>query len=157
MKLIYSVHGEDIIQRDLMRFGIRAGNARPAFLAIAKDMMDAMESQFDTQGAHASGGWEPLKEATLKAKAKAGLDPRILHATLALRNSLTGTGGDNVLIASDESLTFGSQLFYAGFHQTGTVHMAQRRPLEFTEIEKRGFVKTLQRYIIEGDMEGALV
>lgn len=151
-RLTTTVYGEDIIIRDLLRFSSRGLHAEPAFYAIGEDMMDEVEANFDTEGAHASGGWAPLAAATVKAKAAQNLDPRILHATLEMRRSLTEHDANNILIARSNELIFGTKDPKAGFHQRGTVDMPQRRPLEFTELAKRGFVKTLQRYIVEGDL-----
>jgi phage gpG-like protein len=158
VRLYTTVYGEDLINRHLLRFQYRTLNARPAFLAVGKDMFDAMEKQFDSQGSHASGGWEELELSTLAAKSRKGQDPRILHATMDMRDSLTGPGGGNIFMADDESLIFGTQDVKAIFHQSGTVNMPQRRIMEFTELEKRGFVHTLQRFIVEGELgfEGVL-
>lgn len=149
----WSVWGDDIIARDLLRFSEHAVDPVPAFVAIAEDIRDALEMQFDSEGGHASGGWAPLAASTVANKAAAGLDPRILHATLALRNSLTDASAEGAHFeATPDGFTFGSDIEYGQYHQTGTGIMPQRRPLEFTELEKRGFMKTLQRWIVEGDV-----
>jgi hypothetical protein len=149
----WSVWGDDVIERDLLRFEERTIDPRPAFIAIHEDMTDHIREHFDTEGAHGGARWKPLKEETILAKQAAGLPPAILHATLALRDSLIDMEGDNHIFEADsDGFTFGSSDPKGRFHQEGTVNMPQRRPINFTEIQKVGFMKTLQRYMIEGSL-----
>lgn len=111
------------------------------------------KEQFDSQGKYASGGWPALKQATEDAKASAGLDPRILHATLALRRSLTESSDQNQLkTITDSLLIFGSRLEYAVFHQFGTVKMDQRRPVEIRLDHRKNIMKKLQRWVVKGKL-----
>jgi phage gpG-like protein len=151
--LRWSVWGDDVIERDLLRFSERMVNPQPALLALAEDMRDALQEQFDSEGRYASGGWAPLAESTVAGKAAAGLRPEILRATDALMNSLTKDGAPGqVLKVENDQLTFGSEIFYGAFHQRGTSKMPQRRPIEFTEYDKRSWMKTLQRYMVTGEL-----
>lgn len=150
MRLDFDVFGDEQISRELLRFSAHAGNAQPAFHKIAEDMREQIAEQFSTEGDRGSGGWAPLKEATIAAKAAAGLDPHILQATHSLMESLTGRGGDHIEQITDDSLLFGSSIAYGRFHQKGTSRMPARKPVDFTELDRRGFVRTLQRYIMEG-------
>lgn len=151
MILQIEAFGEDIVARDLTRFAARAIDARPAFIAIAKDVRDELAKQFESEGRHASGGWAELAEATQAAKEARGLDPRILHATLELQQSLTEeNGGDTVVLPQSLSITSDSES--GVFHQTGTSRMPARPPVAFTPIAAQNFVRTLQRYIVEGKL-----
>lgn len=152
MRLDFSIFGEEQLSRDLLRFSAHAGNAQPAFHQIAEDMRTQIAEQFATEGGRGSGGWEPLKESTVLTKLSEGLDPHILQATHKLMNSLTGTGGDHIEEISDEHLLFGSSVKYGKFHQKGTSKMPARKPVDFTELDRRGFVRTLQRYFMEGTL-----
>lgn len=150
MRIDFDIYGEEQLSRELLRFSAHAGNAQPAFHKIAGDMREQIAEQFSTEGDRGSGGWAPLKETTIAAKAAAGLDPHILQATHSLMESLTGTGGDHVEEVTDDSLLFGSSIAYGKFHQKGTSKMDARKPVDFTELDRRGFVRTLQRYIVDG-------
>jgi phage gpG-like protein len=150
VKLHLSVFGDEQIQRELLRFSVYAGNPQPAFMQIAEDMREQIGEQFDSEGERGSGGWEPLKPDTLAAKAAAGLDPHILQATHRLVSSLTGEGADHIEQVSDTELVFGSSVPYGRFHQQGTSKMPARKPIDFSDLDRRGFVRTLQRYIVEG-------
>lgn len=159
INLRWTVWGDDVIERELLRFQSRAVDMRPAFVALREDIMDEVRQNFDTEGAAGGEKWAPLQDSTIEAKLSAGLPPAILHATLALRDSLIDRENDNqVFITNADSMMFGSQVDYGGFHQRGTKHMPARKPLQFTEPSKVMFMKTLQRYMVEGSIgaSGAL-
>jgi len=154
VRLTWSVWGDDIIERELVRFSGRlAADPTPAYAAIVADMMESIEKNFDTEGKHASGGWPELAESTRLQKDAAGWSPgTILRATNDLFNSLTQEGDENMVLILGEGLTFGSSVPYGGFHQQGTRKMPMRKPLEFPEVEKVGWMKQLQRYIVTGNL-----
>jgi phage gpG-like protein len=153
MLIEFEVFGEKQVSRELLRFSQRAIDAAPAFELIADDMRDINEAQFESEGARGSGGWAPLAASTVAYKAMEGLDPRILHATLALRNSLTQKDDSNAQWLIDPlGIFFRSDVEYGAFHQSGTSKMPQRRPVEFTEVDRQHFVTQLQRYIVHGEL-----
>ena len=152
----FQVAGDKLISRNLLRVGARAVDARPAFKAVADYMIDETEKQFASEGGHASGGWAHLKPITLAGKARRGEDPRILHATHRLVDSLTDRGSaDMILETTADELRYGSRVPYAAFHQRGTSSMPRRRPIEFTEPAKRNIVKIIQRWVIAGEVVSA--
>ena len=155
MLIHLEVAGDVQISRRILRVGKHATDARPAFAAIADFVMAETDRQFQTEGAHASGGWQPIKAATLRRKQQQGLDPRILHATHALRDSLTRKGDRNqILRIRRQELVFGSRLPYATVHQNPRAGnpLPRRRPIELTERARRRIVKILQRWIITGEL-----
>jgi len=153
MQIDFNFYGDQQVSRRILRWQEAAADARPAFEAVADMLMEHEDQQFETQGGLASGGWAALKPATVQAKARQGLDPRILHATLALRRSLTERGDENQeLIIEPSWMLFKSKLEYAGFHQTGTRHMPQRRPIELREQDRQEVVKIVQEFLVYGDV-----
>lgn len=155
MQFVFEIAGDKQVSRRLLRVASYAGDARPVFSSIADLMMRQTDAQFASEGGHASGGWRPLKPATLDTKRRQGLDLRVLHATLALRTSLTVRGDANQLlrIRRDE-LAWGSTLPYSGAHQNprpGST-LPQRRPVEFTEAARREILKRIQRYVLTGEV-----
>ena len=150
MRLSLDVYGEEQLERELLRFSAYAGAPQPAFRKIAEDMREQIAEQFESEGKRGSGGWTPLKEATVLAKAAAGHDPHILQATRSMMESLTRVGGDHIEKITDSELLFGSKVSYGKFHQKGTSNLPARKPVDFSEVNRRGFVRTLQRYIVEG-------
>lgn len=148
MRFEFQSLGDTLISREILRFGDRAGDASPAFRSIANDLRDAERERFDTVG---RGTWKPILPATLKAKLATGQDPRVLHATRLLRDSLTRKGApDSLEVVTPSSLAFGTTVPYARFLQQGTSKMPARKPIGFTEPEKKAAVKVLQRYVITG-------
>lgn len=152
MRLQLDVYGDEQLNRELLRFSAYVGNAQPAFKEIADDMREQVSDQFASEGQRGSGGWAALKPSTQASKAAAGLSPFILQATGDLVNSLTSQShGSHIEDITDDSLTFGSKVSYGGFHQKGTSKMPARKPVEFTALDRRNFVRTLQRYFVLGD------
>lgn len=161
VRLTWSVWGDDVIDRELLRFSERAvSDMTPAYVAVVHDIKQATVEQFQSEGERASGGWADLKPETWDRKYAAGYDPgTILMATNRLFESLTAEEHeDQVLIIEGGNLTFGSNVYYGKFHKTGTINMPARDPLEFTELDKVGWMKQLQRYIVTGELgPGAVI
>jgi phage gpG-like protein len=152
MRIYFDVFGEDRVAYDLLRFAGRTLDIRPPLLQVATDVRDITEERFERQGP----GWAPLAPSTLQAKAAKGQDPRILHATQALRESLTRLGGKHVEIVADDSLLMATQDEKARYHQEGTSRMPARKVVDFSRFNHEDFVRTIQRYIVEGDMHGGV-
>ena len=141
-----TVTGEDTTERHLLSLGARANNPAPVLEAIAQMMRDRTEERFDAEGP----GWTPLAESTKRRKAAEGLDPRILHATLALRRSLTEDDAGGYTVILNNALIFGTSVPYARFHQKGE-GLPQRKVLDFDETDERAWSKAIQRWVVEGD------
>jgi phage gpG-like protein len=151
MYVYFEVAGDILINRRMLRMAEFAGDAAPAFEAIGESMLGIEKLQFESEGARTEP-WAPLQESTIKRKEAEGLDLRILHATLELEKSLTSRGGANRFIVTPNMLVFGSELPYASVHQNPKESnpLPQRRPIDFTEADKVGFIKTLQAWIMAG-------
>lgn len=154
MNLNLEVFGDRQVSRELLRFGDRATDMRPAFEDLADDFLDVENQQFSSQGMF-SGGWRPLAASTIERKRRAGLDLRILHATHAMRNALThkGAKGGVRRIRADEMFVGVDVRSKKGYpypkaHQLGR-GVPKRRPVEFNEVIRKRWMKRLQRHIIE--------
>jgi phage gpG-like protein len=149
----FEAWGDKLISRRLDRLAGRSVAARPAFEAIADTLRGYEKRLFDSEGASGGRPWEPLAASTVEHKAKAGLDPRILHATHRLRRSLTDKGAAGHLEhATNASLIFGSYVPYGRYHAHGSGSLPKRRPIQFTENQKRYIMKKLQRYVLTGSV-----
>jgi phage gpG-like protein len=140
----YQVTGDEEVAHDLLAFGARMADPRVPLLEIAELMRAKERDTFDEEGP----GWAPLADSTIAAKSYAGLDPRVLHATLALRESLTGMGDGNITVATSSGLWFGSSIDYGKLHKTGTSKMPARDPLPFRQNDAMQFSKVLQRWMV---------
>lgn len=155
MRINLDIAGDRQLSRELLRVGERGQDMRPAFTAIGTFWLDETREQFNTEGGHASGGWKPLAPETVRRKALAGLDPRILRATGALFTSLTERGRKGSLLRiTKNELRFGSTLPYAAVHQRpkASNRLPQRRPVELTEAARKESVRILQRWIVTGKL-----
>lgn len=159
MALEFEVFGDVQISRKLLRFGDRAMDAEPAFRRILSQMEDDIAELFSTEGSSGGDAWEPLAESTLQRKARLGQGSAILQATRALLDSLTSdTHGEGIREATGDELRFGSSLMTPdGQHSLVALHQLGgdpgppvRKPIQFSDPQRRGYVKTLQRYIVEG-------
>ena len=151
LRLQLEVFGDVQLDRELLRFSGRVTDLRPVWEALAADFEAIEAGQFNSQGARGSGGWQPLAESTVRQKARhPEWDQRILHRTLALRNSLTDAGAPGAVrqIAPAEMLV-GSTVAYGVFHQQGK-GVPRRRPVELTAADRRRWVKAVQQYVVTG-------
>lgn len=156
--LEFEVFGDVQISRKLLRFGERAADARPAFRSIMDSMEDDIAKLFSNEGSSGGDAWAPLAESTLRRKERRGEGTAILQSTRALLDSLTSnTHASGIRQAFPDELVFGSSLMtpdgqysMVALHQKGTENMPARKPLQFSETQKRSYVKELQRYVVEG-------
>lgn len=152
MQLRIEAFGDNILARDILRIKDRAMDMRPAFEVIHEDFKKVEDWQFSTQGG--THRWKPLAPSTVAYKAAAGLDPRILHATLRLRKSLTEDGEDHVHMMTHDELVMGSKVPYGIYHQSRRPRkrLPRRPPVDLSETAKRRWVKVLQRYLMTGEL-----
>lgn len=153
MKMSLEVFGDQVFNRELLNMERRGMDMRPAFDSIHNSFLGIEQSQFASQGATGQRRWAPLQPATVAAKQQLNLDPRILHATLRLRNSLAQrTHPDHIFRTTDDEMFVGSNVEYGVHHQFGAprAKLPARPPVSLTERHKRNWIKTLQRYLVEG-------
>lgn len=100
------------------RMGEAAVAARPAMEAVAILMMKALGMTFESQGRRGGGSWKRDTPEWLTRKLRNHLDPRIGHATLALRNSVSIPGAPHQdLLVTDTLVHLSSDLPYARTEQ----------------------------------------
>lgn len=160
MHITITPFGETEMSREILGFAVRAEDPTPVFSAIHQSFLDFETKQFDSQGQAGGQPWAPLKDSTVAAKAAAGLDPRILHATLRLRDSLTSASSSDHIYqrqgnAYYHRLIMGSDVDYGKYHQSRSPRpsgLPRRPPVSLPEDVKREWVKMLQRWIVYGDV-----
>lgn len=139
--------------RRIITVGEHAANLAPAYMWISRDFERIETSQFETKGAYGGHPWAPISDSWAKQKAAAGGDPRVLHFTLALRNSLTRRNARGaVRTVRPDSLTMGTRIPYSHFHVTGTRYMDARQPIVIPGHDRRRWNKALTYYIMHGRM-----
>ncbi len=113
------------VERALNDFQASLGGNSPALAAVADDLRGMIAEQFATEGAAGGTPWTPLAASTLRKSRH--VRSGILNLTGALRRSLTDPAAPgHVEEIGGGQLLFGTDLAFAGFHQTGTRRMPAR-------------------------------
>lgn len=95
--------------------------------------------QFDSEGAR-SNRWDELAPSTLAGKAIKYPGQPILRASGALFQSLTNAfDPHSVFRMTEDSLTLGTTLEYAAYHQEGTERMPARPPIDLLDDDYKEF------------------
>ena len=152
LRLQLEVLGETQIDRTFLRLSDTAKNMEPLWERFLKELRDIARLQFESEGSYGSGGWPALAESTIESKQSRGKDNGILRASNDLFNSLTSEGPGSIADISKEWLRYGTSIPYAGFHQSGTTNMPQRRVVRLPESERRMLVSLMQRYLVTGEI-----
>jgi phage gpG-like protein len=161
-------YGVREIADDLEALGHRAINTRPIMEEIYLTILDIEEEIFDTQGIRLGGlKWPAITLQWRFAKAKRGADPRILHASGRLRDSVTKyRHPDQHVRIERDKIVFGSKLPYAKIHQTGSDQffdeggrvegglaisggLPQRKYIGFSQQDKANFTRGIERHIMK--------
>jgi phage gpG-like protein len=150
--LSIEVFGDKVVQRKLFRGAERAGNMRPALWKVREDMFRVIRATFLGQGRRYGGSWKALSPATVAAKERAGLDPRILIARERLMNSLTVRGNRNMRSSvTRDKINLTSTLEYAEAQNFGTAdgHVPQRQFIKFYPQDRARWIKICEESLME--------
>ena len=116
MQFSYEVNSETV-EQTLKSFQNSLADNSPALKLIANDFREMISEQFASEGAAGGTPWAGLAPSTLRAR-RAGFG--ILNSTGALLASLTDPDSAGHVEETDgQSLSIGSSVPYALFHQTG--------------------------------------
>lgn len=142
----YEIHGVPAMQHVLLGIEQRAIDTGPVLWAVLGDMRKLERELFDTEG---RGEWPDLSPVTLERKALQGYPDKILQATEALYDSLTGTGGEagHVEYVTEEEVVYGTTNPVAHWHQSGTRKMPARPPVDVRETDLRRWSKMVHAYV----------
>lgn len=148
LRVTLEVDGQAEFDRAFSRFGHHTEDLRFLWPDVAADFRSIEQEQFASEGAH-SHQWVPLskKYGTWKARKRPG--KQILELDGTLWKSLTVKGAKGHVERYDkDTLTIGSSVKYAIFHQRGTRKMPARKPIDLTEADKRKIGRTIHRRLI---------
>jgi phage gpG-like protein len=137
---------------DMLRGGMTAvKRAKPALELVADDLLHAIEMNFEGQGRRGGGSWKQLSPSWAARKNELDLDPRILHATEALRDSMTVRGDPAMdLRITNRSITLDSRLPYARVQDEGggKSKLPARPYADFTEGDVNRWSRIIEEYLI---------
>lgn len=136
--------GGERFERAFNRFGRDIDDFRDLWKKIALRFWRSMKNQFDTEGAFGGSKWKALKLSTIKRKGHA----RILYEKGALMASLTRKRAKGSLyVEGKKRLEIGTEVDYAGYHQTGTRHFPARPPVALPESEKKEWSSAIHAFM----------
>lgn len=152
-RLRIEIMGVVAFDRKLIGVLGRMENLEPAWLAIAASFREHMAAVFASEGGATAGGtWTELspKYAVWKAKRYGGSP--ILTRTGALASSLTTASGmDSIQVTTPESMTLGTRVAYARYHQGGTRRMPARKIIDLPDDVKTRWTRIMAAHVnLEG-------
>jgi len=101
----------------------------PVWPQVRQIFMAFMVKHFESEGSYAGVGWVPLSPAYAARKARLAPGKTILRFHDTLYKSLTKSGDANQVYRTGPSfMEFGTRVFYARIHQTGSLKVAGRPP-----------------------------
>lgn len=129
LNLRLTIKGETRLAQAFNRLARSIQNYRPAWPAITALYRQMMSEQFESQGSRGGRRWVPLSPAYKRWKDIVAPGQPILVLSGKMKASLVGRTGDTIEQFRPASLTLGTRIRYAGYHQTGTRRMPARPPI----------------------------
>ena len=137
----------------LTKMSLRATNFKPVFWWTFRELEKAHEENFRTQGAASGFPWKPLDPQYAAWKIENYGYKGILVREGNLQDSLTMNSGRGAIRdVGRRSAEFGTRVEYAKFHQAGTRHMQQRKPLFVPRLMAEKIGNVTAEYIVHGSV-----
>jgi len=138
------------MDRGIARFADGISDYRPIWPVIEDDFYAQEKDQFKSEGAEGGAGWKELSPAYAEWKEAHFPGKPILQRKGDLYNSLTsGSDPNAVKIEARKTLTLGSRVSYAIYHQRGTSKMPARPEIQLPEAFKRMAMHHMQTYLVQ--------
>ena len=146
IEFTYALNSEPV-ENALAAFQESLAEQSPALTRLADDFREMMAQQFATEGRAEGTPWAELAPSTLRRR-RAGTS--ILYETGALFRSLAERGAaGHVEELEGYSLTLGSRLPYARYHQTGTRRLPVRPLIVLSGARAERWIEIVRRGIEE--------
>jgi phage gpG-like protein len=141
----------------VMLTGIQTGlnDLTPVWTPIHQIYIAFIKEQFASEGAYAGVKWEPLNKKYAAWKAQTAPGKTILRFRDRLYGSLTDEKHpEHVFRTGPGWMDYGTKVFYARIHQTGSVSVANRPPRRvvippMTQAEGERVVDAFQAYLFK--------
>lgn len=148
--LSIEVSGFDEFRRVLSVKAERVRDLRPVWEKIALDFYRSEAQIFGREGAYGSfPARKPLSQKWLDFKVAHGWSPRIMVMTGALRQSLTRAGADGgVLRQTPMSMTIGTSIRYAHYHQHGKGRNPVRQMVFVNDSQRQRWVRMIADHVM---------
>jgi phage gpG-like protein len=124
--------------------------------AVARKLRQQIRYHFSGEGATGyAGAWAALSPAYAEWKSKHYPGAPILQLTGRLHGSLVdGSHAEAIEIFDRTYLFVGSEVEYAGYHQSGTGRMPRRPPISPTDRDVAEWVAEIHRHFDRNVMKG---
>jgi phage gpG-like protein len=146
------IAGEVQMDRGISRFADGVADYRPVWGVIEDDFYALEKDQFKSEGAEGGEAWQELSPEYAKWKEAHFPGKPILERAGVLETSLTSaSGAGTVRIEERKTLTLGSSIPYAIYHQSiaPRVRLPRRPEINLTEAFKRTVMHHIQVYLVE--------
>jgi len=146
------IAGEVQMDRGIARFADWVADYRPLWPVIEDDFYAQEKAQFESQGEEGGEKWQELSPEYAGWKEAHYPGKPILQRTGDLVKSLTsGSDPNTVKIEARKTLTLGSKIPYAIYHQsTAPRKVLPRRPeIMLTEPFKRETMRNMHAYLVD--------
>jgi phage gpG-like protein len=149
--------GVEQVSTNLKEFGDRATDAKPAMQKVRSIMEEGIARNFETSGSYLGEAWAPLAPGTLARKARLGQGSRILVATDAMGEALTGGRGRRGS-ATKTMARAGTNVWYSVFAQAGTkgaghgASAPKRRVVGLTQRDATKSIRIIEKFVMTGQV-----
>ncbi len=147
------IAGEVQLDRGIARFADGVADYRPIWPVIEDEFYAEEKAQFQSEGEEGGERWTPLSPEYAGWKAAHFPGMPILQRTGNLMRSLTsGNDPNSVKIEGRKSLTLGSALPYAIYHQSIAPRngaLPRRPEIMLTEAFARSAMRHVQTYLVQ--------
>jgi phage gpG-like protein len=144
-----TITGDRAVLRTFRELRDRAAHVAPIWRKVGDYFATVARRQFSSSGAYLGRPWAPLNPEYHAWKIAHGFDRRTLRRTGALYRSWTSRPMGTERYGA-QTARFGSNVSYAGFHQTGTRFMPARPVLFSNPKMERDVTEILAAYIVDG-------
>ena len=146
IQFTYTLNSEPV-ENALAAFGESLADQAPALASVADDFREMIAQQFASEGRAEGTPWPELSPATLRRR---HASTPILYKTGALLRSLREPGAaGHVEELEGYSLTLGSRLPYAVYHQTGTRRLPARPIIVLSGARSERWAEIVRQQIAE--------
>lgn len=151
LKIGYDKRGFELLARRVREMRERSQDVSPAWEALLDWFAEQNQAQWLTRGSRYRKPWAPLAESTVAEKFRKGwpLDPLIRTGDLVQSLTHRPLGVEHI---TGRSVSAGTDVSYAKFHQTGTRRMPQRLLFSPSQIRKEeAATSAVANWIVKGE------
>lgn len=141
VRVAIKISGAEAVERRFLALAERAADLQPAWDVLAERFKDLEDRRFMS-----GAGWAPLKPGYARWKAQHYGGRPVLTLTGRLHQSLSEHL--DIDIRSPHSMTLGTAVPYARYHQHGTSKMVPRPPIQMSEAEVRSWTNYLRDWLL---------